>query len=674
MADRRTTLDKSPLNPGDSFGYYRVVKPLGSGGMGLVYEVEHATLKKRYALKMLSPDLLEDDTNKERFMQEARVMAGLEHPNLVRVEDFGDHKGNFWLRMELIQGVNTYKGRAISLEEIMEKSGGRLRESAVHEYARDILNGLAYAHGKGAIHRDLKPSNILLQPEGAKISDFGLVRLAKEEWFQTRVRLTVSQTRRTRSSTGGSRSTDSSSASYLGTYEYMSPEQKEGKEADHRSDLYSVGLIIYRMLTGRRSLSLKPPSAIVPSLNPDWDRWCVHALETDPENRFQSAEELLEFLPDPTAKVERPASTQVPVAVKSRRRKSPVVLMTRGTLAACGILALCLVGMKWESFFPNGTHALGAAGVGEPLVETAALSDQQKSLLHLMGKLSSLETRLSSMPANFIEAENYTATIDKLRNLLTAIRNAPEDFDITADRLGVLLAQMNVIESGLIAAAHNAQAVSGAQLAGVNPAAGAEAHPLAKGWFRGKIINPETGPTGYTLHLPEGYTATRFEDWSRDNESSSSKTFSQWHESTMPKCVYSESYIISNGTHVIHFSVVNWPGPDLEGMSKSTSGRLLARALRIGNDAMKAGFDKDGRLMRRAQLPTSEPRDIGIEFLAVGKGNMFYIMRSVSDPVTFDQLLGSFRDLYEGFEEKVDIQIVDSSGAEEAGGIETAAL
>jgi len=292
------------LIPGQDFGQYKVVRLLGRGGMGEVYEVEHSVLHKSYALKVIRPEVLNRPTAAERFKREAQVMSHLEHPNIVAVDEFGETEGHTWLRMPLLGKYVDQDGRLLqSLEDRM--SGDRvLPEAEVLHYLEQILSALDYAHAKGAVHRDIKPSNILFdQTGGLKIADFGLVHMAGEEWLHSQVQLTVAQSMAqpadidtTRLESGDSGKGTSTQA-LLGTFEYMAPEQKKGGAADARSDLYAVGLMAFRMLTGESVPGFKGPSRINPELPADWDDWVERAMESRPEARFASAAEMLEALP-----------------------------------------------------------------------------------------------------------------------------------------------------------------------------------------------------------------------------------------------------------------------------------------------------------------------------------------------------------------------------------------
>ena len=279
------------FHPGAMVGQYRIIRLLGRGGMGEVYEVEHTTLGRRYALKLLPADFSSRPQALERFRREARVMANLDHPNIVRVDEFGETDGRYWLRMELAAG-DSLQGYADSL-------GGRIPQEALLEILQQVLAGLSYAHEQGAIHRDLKPSNILLSQPGpsARVSDFGLVRLVGEDWVQSQAKLSVERSM----SLGGKQTVPgeegSSTRSLLGTYEYMSPEQKRGQEADERSDVYALGLMTYKLLTGR-GLGMKRPSEIDDELVEAWDRLTSAALEEEPEERLSGCGQFSERLQD----------------------------------------------------------------------------------------------------------------------------------------------------------------------------------------------------------------------------------------------------------------------------------------------------------------------------------------------------------------------------------------
>lgn len=317
------------LVAGRKLGQYRVIRPLGKGGMGEVYEVEHEVLGGRFALKLL-PSNLEWQMSLARFKNAARVMFQLDHPNIVKVDDFGETEGRYWLRMELVAAkppdmeAGSWDMGGVTLQDYADACGGRIPAEELAGILVQICEGLAYAHSKGAIHRDLKPANILLEVQGSgfkvqgsgektgapisvsagqkgssltstlsplpsprvKISDFGLVRLVGEEWMRSRVeqsgRLSMSMGEQpTRVESAGS-----STRSMVGTFEYMSPEQKRGEDVDERSDIYSLGMMAFKLLTGKPP-GLKLPSKLVPGLAPFWDELLMDALEPEREDSFR---------------------------------------------------------------------------------------------------------------------------------------------------------------------------------------------------------------------------------------------------------------------------------------------------------------------------------------------------------------------------------------------------
>ncbi|MBT7853390.1 MAG: SUMF1/EgtB/PvdO family nonheme iron enzyme [Opitutae bacterium] len=279
---------------GEYFGQFKIIRLLGMGGMGQVFEARHRVVGTRHALKLISPQLLEHEGALEFFRKEARVMAQLDHPGIVRVDDYGETDGHHWLRQELIEGVevSTPDGegsRLVTLGDYIDHSGGVLPECEVYECLSQFLDAIGFAHSKGCIHRDLKPGNILIDPKGMKIADFGLVHLMKDSchmsFFETLMQAKPDSSNRT-----------TSENVIVGTFEYMSPEQKEGY-SDERSDLFSIGLICFRILTGQKSPGFKKPSKLVEGIHPGWDDWIEKALAEDANNRFQTAHEMMEALP-----------------------------------------------------------------------------------------------------------------------------------------------------------------------------------------------------------------------------------------------------------------------------------------------------------------------------------------------------------------------------------------
>ncbi|MGH9519944.1 MAG: serine/threonine-protein kinase, partial [Terriglobales bacterium] len=223
------------LQTGVQLGPYEILDLLGSGGMGEVYRARDPRLGREVAIKVLSADIAADGARLQRFEQEARTLAALNHPNLMAAYDVGRHEGTPYLVTELLVG-ETLQARL---------QPGPVGPRQAVEWGRQIASGLAAAHERGIVHRDLKPGNIFITREGrAKILDFGLARL---------VPLAAGAEDATFAGSAGSAMTGSTLAGMtLGTVGYMAPEQVRGEPADARADIFAFGAVLYEMLTGAK--------------------------------------------------------------------------------------------------------------------------------------------------------------------------------------------------------------------------------------------------------------------------------------------------------------------------------------------------------------------------------------------------------------------------------------
>ena len=253
-------------------GRYRIVRKLGAGGMADVYLAEDQELGRRVAIKILNDRHAADDQFVERFRREAKNAAGLSHPNIVSIYDRGTAEGTYYIAMEFLDGR--------SLKEMIIGRGPAPIKTAI-DYARQILAAVGFAHRNGIVHRDIKPHNVLVSPEGRlKVTDFGIAR------------------------SGASQMTEV--GSIIGTAQYLSPEQARGSPVDQTSDLYSVGVVLYEMLTGQvpftgdtpLEIAMKhlsavptPPSELRPEVPHDLDLIVLRALAKNPDERYQTADE-----------------------------------------------------------------------------------------------------------------------------------------------------------------------------------------------------------------------------------------------------------------------------------------------------------------------------------------------------------------------------------------------
>jgi serine/threonine-protein kinase len=255
---------------------YRIEERIGRGGMGLVYRAEHLNLRRRAAIKIIAPDLAEAAGFRERFNREARIAAALQHANIVTVYDAGEADGLLYLAMQYIEGSD--------LSSVL-RSQGRLRPYRALDVCRQVAAALDAAHAQGLIHRDVKPANVLIEGRTAFLTDFGLTK-----------RIEGTQTQLTQA------------GDVVGTIHYVAPEQIEGGRVDARTDIYSLGCLVYHCLSGElpfardtdvaviyAHLSDQPPrlTSVRPELPAGLDAVIAKALEKAPERRFQTCADLM---------------------------------------------------------------------------------------------------------------------------------------------------------------------------------------------------------------------------------------------------------------------------------------------------------------------------------------------------------------------------------------------
>jgi serine/threonine-protein kinase len=265
-------------------GRYRILRKLGSGGMANVYLAEDEELGRRVAIKILNERYAGDDLFIERFRREAKSAAGLSHPNIVSIYDRGEAEGTYYIAMEVIEGR--------SLKELIMTRGALPIGTAV-TYAKQLLEALRFAHRHGIIHRDIKPHNVLVSADQhakanetrVKVTDFGIARAGPSQMTEA--------------------------GSIMGTAQYLSPEQARSAPVTAASDLYSAGVVLYEMLTGKVpftgdsaiEIAMKhvnelpaAPSTLRPEIPPDLDQIVLRALAKDPDERYQTAEDFIEDL------------------------------------------------------------------------------------------------------------------------------------------------------------------------------------------------------------------------------------------------------------------------------------------------------------------------------------------------------------------------------------------
>lgn len=285
----------SSLQPGMNLGNLHIVSFLGKGAIGEVYLAQHEILGKEFAVKVIPKGFSGEDAS-EVFKQAARIQTMLDHPNILRIDDLGEEDMFYWLRMEFISGEETEGNTRIrSLDDLMLNRNGPFSEEEINYYLYYLLVGLDHAHRQGVFHENLKPANVMIADVGVKVAELGVTYLIGHAWDDFHLRRDNPRLEPTPFDPlpGYSRELPA----LLAAFEYYSPEQRAGGRPDHRSNLYSVGLIAYRMLTGRHSISMDPPTQAIDGLNPNWDAWMRQALAYAPEDRFQSPADMLQTMP-----------------------------------------------------------------------------------------------------------------------------------------------------------------------------------------------------------------------------------------------------------------------------------------------------------------------------------------------------------------------------------------
>jgi serine/threonine protein kinase/Tfp pilus assembly protein PilF len=364
---------KEDLTTGSTFaGRYQVIEELGKGGMGKVYKALDKEIKGKVALKLIRPEIAADKKTIERFRNELKMTRDIAHKNVCRMYDLNKEEGTYYITMEYVSG------------EDLKSSIRRLRQltpGTAILIAKQVCEGLAEAHRLGVVHRDLKPQNIMIDKEGnSRIMDFGIARSLKVKGI-----------------TGA--------GVMIGTPEYMSPEQVEGKEVDQRSDIYSLGIILYEMVTGQvpfegdtpftigvkhKSETPKDPKELNTQIPEDLSRVILKCMEKDKENRYQSAGELSSEL----TRIEKGIPTTERIVPKRKPITSREITVTFGLkkllIPALVIIALAVISVVIWRLLPQKEAIPAPSGKPSLAVMYFKNNTGDESLDHLRTMLSDL--------------------------------------------------------------------------------------------------------------------------------------------------------------------------------------------------------------------------------------------------------------------------------------------
>ncbi len=337
-----------PLAPGTKLGPYEIQSPLGAGGMGEVYRARDTRLDRIVAIKILPTHLSADPDARQRFEREARTISSLNHPNICTLFDIGHQDGTDFLVMEYLEG-ETLADRLLK---------GPLPSQPLFKYAIDICDGLDRAHRSGVIHRDLKPGNIMLTKSGAKLMDFGLAKgFVTTSAAASSLTVTLSTPAQSHPLTA--------QGTVVGTFQYMAPEQVEGKESDVRSDIFALGAVLYEMATAKRAFEGKsaastmaailerdpaPISTITPTAPPQLDRLVKTCLAKDPDERWQTAHDVklqLKHIADGGS-----SSATTVVAAPRKKRRTLVAWVVAAVLGSVAVVALAMLAFQGGKSVP----------------------------------------------------------------------------------------------------------------------------------------------------------------------------------------------------------------------------------------------------------------------------------------------------------------------------------
>jgi eukaryotic-like serine/threonine-protein kinase len=397
------------LTSGTKLGPYEIQSPLGAGGMGEVYRARDTRLDRTVAVKILPRHLSDNPEARQRFDREARAISSLNHPNICTLHDVGHQDGIDFLVMEFLEGE--------TLADRLRK--GPLPTEQVLRYGIEICEGLERAHKSGVVHRDLKPGNVMLTKTGAKLMDFGLAK-ATVAAPASSLTMTISRP-----------SADlplTAQGTIVGTFQYMSPEQTEGREADARSDIFALGAVLYEMATGQRAftgksqasivaaiLASEPPaiSTVQPMSPPALQQVVKSCLAKDPEDRFQTVHDLklqLKWIAEASS-----SQLAAPAQVRARRVVQKRTLVIAAAVGWIFAVAAFVIFLSSRAQLEDARRPMTAAWLPPDDTEFAAvqagaltLSPDGSKLAFLTGDAS--ETKLWVRDVN-------TGTVHQVENI-----------------------------------------------------------------------------------------------------------------------------------------------------------------------------------------------------------------------------------------------------------------
>jgi serine/threonine protein kinase len=374
-----------------------VLSLIGRGGMGVVYKARQKSLHRHVALKLLAPERAGDPMFARRFASEARSLAALNHPHIVGVHDFGEAGGYFYLLMEFVDGVN--------LRQLIESR--RLTPEEALGIITPVCDALQAAHERGIVHRDVKPENLLIDRNGVvKIADFGIARMmdepAAESSHQAATDLTATHTLA------------------VGTPDYAAPEQRASAPSDHRADIYSLGVVLYEMITGQRPGNgvITPPSRRA-AVDMRIDEVVLKALEQEPDQRFRTVAEFREHFQEAKEQMEAAATADQEPLVWWKRRRLQAAVISVGLLGA-----IITAGVMRKAPTTHQAAPRTPESVAEPLPEQAyqpSYQDYSEAFRELQG---ARRIQVMGMPDGSPLPPGYDEKVKKMEGMIREMRES----------------------------------------------------------------------------------------------------------------------------------------------------------------------------------------------------------------------------------------------------------
>jgi serine/threonine-protein kinase len=432
---------KEELTTGSTFaGRYQIIEELGTGGMGKVYKIVDKKIKEKVALKLLKPEISTDKKTIERFSNELKLARKISHRNICRMYDLGEEEGNHYITMEYVPGEDL-KSTIIRV--------GQLSVAKTLFIAKQVCDGLAEAHKLGVVHRDLKPQNVMVDEEGnARIMDFGIARSLKTKGI-------------------------TAAGVMIGTPEYMSPEQVEGKEVDQRSDIYSLGVVIYEMVTGQvpfegdtpftigmkhKGEEPKDPKELNAQIPEDLSRLILRCMEKDREKRYQSAGEVRSDLTN----IEKELPTTDRAIPKKKPITSREITVTFGLkrifMPALVVVALAIIALiVWKFLLKKEPVSAPASKPSIAILPFEDLSPQKdqeylcdgfaESLINALTKIRELRVPARTSSFSFKGKERDIHEIGERLNVNTVLEGSVQKAE---NRLRVTVKLINVSDESLL--------------------------------------------------------------------------------------------------------------------------------------------------------------------------------------------------------------------------------